>query len=81
MVDRLDVEVQQCMELTSTNRSCGLTTYLSHARAVKGPGVGESNNEFESRREKVEAVSNHAPHRKQRLWLFHRNEHPLCAMT
>ena len=74
MVDRLDVEVQQCMELTSTNRSCGLTTYISHARAVTGSGVGESNAwlgragqamtvptgiVFESRREKVKAIYNH----------------------
>ena len=27
MVDRPDVEVRQRMELTGTNRSCGLTTY------------------------------------------------------
>ena len=29
-VDRLDVEVQQCMELTNTNNSIGLITIITY---------------------------------------------------
>ena len=34
-VDRLDVEVQQCMELTNTNRSIGLIRLASAMMLVK----------------------------------------------
>jgi hypothetical protein len=44
-VDRLDVEVQQCMKLTSTNRSIGLIAFIISAHrfdqifvALRWPG-------------------------------------------
>ena len=49
------------MELTGTNRSCGLTTYIfceTELWRVRSPG---ESTQFESHREKVEAVSNRAP--------------------
>ena len=57
------------MELTGTNRSCGLTTYIFRdAELWRARPPGESTlhpfderERFESRREKVEAVSNRAP--------------------
>ena len=49
MVDRPDVEVRQRTELTGTNRSCGLTTYISlrvelvTVRVAPGDGQDISN--------------------------------------
>ena len=48
------------MELTSTNRSCGLTAYFFRAFALNGVDVGAiwgSLPRFEARREKVKAIT------------------------
>jgi hypothetical protein len=36
-VDRLGVEVQQCMKLTSTNRSIGLIAFIVSAHPIFRP--------------------------------------------
>ena len=69
------MEVRQRTELTGTNRSCGLTTYFSQRWSCT-PALSSANRTclglaiqvavnvtaFESRREKVQAISNHATH-------------------
>jgi hypothetical protein len=61
--------VRQRTELTGTNRSCGLTTYIFRGAELwqaRPPGEStlfpfDERGRFESRREKVEAVGNRAP--------------------
>ena len=66
--------MRQRMELTGTNRSCGLTTYFSQRRGLQELGRrrierrwiwrssrGDLSLQFESRREKVKAISNRDP--------------------
>ena len=54
--------MRQRMELTGTNRSCGLTTYffrtLELVRALSSAPRNPPRLRFEARREKVKAISN-----------------------
>ena len=62
--------MRQRMELTRTNRSCGLTTYFSHRWSSRSDGRRHQRPtlDFEARREKVKVVTHTI------------NRHPRCPL-